>query len=174
MKILQVLNRHKDRHTYTKINREVDTQTQTHTHTHTHTNILPGAQPVFKACRMLSATAEILLLSYWVDTFSTWERIKLRKTREVTWVPPMSLKEDILPPLCQGTSKTNPESVPEAITWVEVNSSKVTMHVHTCIAIAWLHWPYSRNSESFLLRQLITVDLGNNNAEKNSKLLSSK
>jgi hypothetical protein len=170
MKILQVLNRHKDRHTYTKISREVDTQTQTHT----HTNILPGAQPVFKACRMLSATAEILLLSYWVDTFSTWERIKLRKTREVTSVPPMSSKEDILPPLCQGMSKTNPESVPEAITWVEVNSSKVKMHVHTCIMIAWLHWPYSRNSESFLLRQLITVDLGNNNAEKNSKLLSSK
>jgi hypothetical protein len=46
-------------------------------------------------------------------------------------------KEDILPPLCQGMSKTNPESVPEAITWIEINSSRVTTHGYTCITIAW-------------------------------------
>jgi hypothetical protein len=41
---------------------------------------------------MFSAKAEILALTYSGDTLSALERIKLRKTREVTSVPPMSLE----------------------------------------------------------------------------------
>jgi hypothetical protein len=33
--------------------------------------------------------------------------------------------------------KPHPESAPEAITWVEINSSRVMIHVHTGIMITW-------------------------------------
>jgi hypothetical protein len=59
---------------YTKscVHRQVDTNTHTHTHKHTHTHTHtqePGLY--FKACRILSAKAEILAGTYSGDTFST-------------------------------------------------------------------------------------------------------
>jgi hypothetical protein len=102
-------------------------------------------------------------------------RIKLRKTRELTSVPPMVL---------EGRHTTtfmpmNNESL------IQSQCLKPSLELKTILAGQWctyiheswyldIHWPYSMNAEYFLLRQLITVHLWNSNTEKNPKLLASR
>jgi hypothetical protein len=107
-------------HTCTK----TDIHTQRHTDRQTDTHRV--SLPIFNACGMLYTTAEILLLTYWVEKHVKWYQF-----HQCSW------KEDMLPTYANEQLKLNPpDSVPEAITWIEIICSRAVMHVDTWIMIA--------------------------------------